>query len=47
MIIRTFEDYLKHYFPERYKEKLIEEMSPSDYGRYIARKSLEKIFKNS
>ena len=41
--ITSMEEYDREYFPKHYKEKLIKNMTPEEAGRYMAKKSIDKI----
>ena len=43
-IITSYEEYLKTYFPERYKKQIRQNtIKKIGFGKYIAKSSLEKI----
>jgi len=51
MPVKTFKSYnefFKYYYPQSFEENKIKNMSPEEYGKYLADKSIEKcieIFK--
>jgi len=43
--INTFEEFNKTYYPRRYEEERINQMTPKELGGYLAQKTLSKITK--
>lgn len=43
VIIKTFEQYLKRYWPDRWKEHIIATYPPGEAGRIFAQETLEKF----
>ena len=44
-IIRDAEDFERIYLPKHYKQRLIDEMTPEEYGDYLANETIKKIRK--
>ncbi len=42
---RTLDEFQKHYFPEQYEQEKIMKMTPKQYAKYLADKTLEPMRK--
>ena len=40
---RSMDEFERHYFPEAYKQKIIERMSPEELGKYMAKETIKEL----
>ena len=45
-IIRDEDDFDRIYRPKHYKQRLIDAMSPEEYGEYLAKEAIDKLRKD-
>ena len=44
-IFKSYNKFFKYYFPQLFEDNKINNMSPEEYGKYLANKSIKKVLK--
>lgn len=43
MIFHTFDEFLKHFYPRKWKRDKERQMSAREFGEYLAQKAMDRL----
>ena len=44
-VFRSYDEFMQHYFPKKYEEDRVKNLTPSELGKEMATKTIKEIFK--